>query len=548
MHSTPLSVVQRAQLIERSRTLRADVLHGRIYVDSYHLRNTSDNSNDTYPLSARSSVPFGSIRGASVSADDLRLLPDNPSEDTSAFPPSPVVTLHRSNSVSDASAQRYRDLARMRMRRRGRVKGLVETWEHASSSGSECSASEERSVSGSEVDSESETGSISDTHYSPESSSDLPSAVHDAPTHDGSQITMAVLQEPPSLTPPPPYAHVCATQAAVGNGEEEPSIEELLASSSNIPLKGARAWEADFGLGETVKRIPISASADAENPSPLSVGPNVSHGPKDDGQQSRGDSVRSKRLEIRGGTGSLAKKVKTQKRVVTAIFTGFSSGSDDASKNVGDEVPLVDHDRRASGVNSIVCSEALASLDPQNNADSALRALEESIAATRVQLEAFRVRLEQVEADTTRQEVELDRAQYFGTPYTSAFESRQRRSEASVQATVETMELPRGEMLVAGGEDWETVSLCDITRAIVARAMGWIFPYGRLGELTRDGQCRCQACTRPRPEVNDKYPSPAKKGGGLLLARMSCSVIWVSFAICAALLRRMGLGGWIRRR
>lgn len=550
VYSTPLSDIQRAQLLERSRTLRADVLRGRIYVDSYHSHEVSDHSNDIYSLSARPSTPFRSTRGASMSVDDLRSLPDNNSDECpSAFPPSPGVTLHRSNSVSDASAQRYKDLARMRMRRRGRVKGLVETWERTSTSGSECSASEEGSVSGSEAESESETDpqseSISGTSRSSESSSDLSSAVHD---HDiRSAMTYSTIpQEPPSLTPPPPYTHLCTALGVVGDEEEEPSIEELLASSSNTPLQGARAWEADFGLGETVKRIPVSESADAENPSTLAMEPKTSRGPKDDGQRTRGDSVRLKRTGARGSTGSIGKKAKAQKRVVTAIFTG--SPTDEVSEGVGDEVHSVNHHRRASGVN-----EAPARSDLQNDSEGGLRALEESIAVTRAQMDAFRVRLEEVEADTTRREAELKRAQYSGAPHSSGFELRQRRSEACVQATVEIAELPRDEMPVASARDkdvlevLESMSLCDIARAIAARAIGWLFPYGRLGVPARDDQGRARARTSSRLRVNDKYPSPAKRGGGSPVARMSCSIILVSFAICAAVLRRMGLGRWVRR-
>ncbi|KAH0833376.1 hypothetical protein J3R83DRAFT_12477 [Lanmaoa asiatica] len=555
---TPLSDVQRVQLLERSRILRADVLRGRIYVDSYHSHQVSDNSNDIYSRSARSSTPFHNIYSASVSADDLRLLPDNnTNEGEGVFPPSPAMSLHRSNSVSDASAQRYRDLARMRMRRRGKVKGLVETWERASTSGSECSASEEGSVSGSEAESESETDpdfqSISDAKHSPGSPSDLPFVLHDEPLHDVCSSladSTVVLQEPPSLTPPPPYTHVYTALGAVeGEEEEEPSIEELLASSSSIPLKGARAWEVDFGLGETVKRIPVSTSADADSAS-LVAEPDTSR-PKHDGQKTRGNSVRSKGSGLRGSTGSTGKSAKTQKRVVTAIFTG--SSSDGVPENVGDEMNLVGHHRHANGVNAVVCDKVPATSDLQNDSDGALRALEESIAATRAQMDGLRLRLEVVEADTARQEAVLERAQYSDSRCSSEFELRQRRSETNKQAAAETAELPRDETLVEGDsnrdvlEAWETMPLGGVARTIVAKAMGWLFPYGRLGVPRREDQERSQARAGSRPGVKNRYPSPAKRYGRLLVVRMSCSIILVSFAICAAVLRRLGFGRWARR-
>jgi hypothetical protein len=512
----------------------------------------SDNSNDIDSRSARSSTPFHSIRGASVSADDLRLLLDNNSGE-GALPPSPAMSLKRSNSVSDASAQRYRDLAHIRMRRRGKVKGLVETWERASTSGSECSANEEGSVSGTESESESEIGreseSISDVKRSPESPSDLSSALYDEPLHDvrSSVVDSAVTpQEPPSLIPPPLYTHIYTALGVVRDEGEEPSIEELLASSSSIPLRGARAWEADFSLGETVKRIPVSATADAGSTSGLVMEPDTSSSPQDDGQQTRGDFVRSNGSGMRRSTGNRGKSVKNRKRVVTAIFTG--SPSDDVSENAGNKMHLEDHHRHASGVNGVVRGGAHL----QNDPDSVLRALQESIAVTRAQLEAFRLRLEEVEADTARQEVMLMRARFCDSRHSSEFKLSHRRTETNGQAMTETTELRDDETFVEGVrnkdvlEGRETTPLADIARAIVARAMGWLFPYGHLGVHVPEDHDGSWARIGT-PGTNDRYRSPAKRDGRLPVARISCSLILVSFAICAAVLRRMGFGQWVRR-
>lgn len=464
-----------------------------------------------------------------MSTDDLCLFSDNNAgEDAATLIPSPAMTLHRSNSVSDASAQRYRDLARMRMRRRGRVKGLVETWERASTSGSECSTSEDGSVSGSEAESESEPDPglecVLDANDSPEPSSDR----RDATSYDDSTDAP---QEPPSSTPPPPYTPACTVQ-----GEEEPSMEELLASTSSIPLKGARAWEADFGLGETVKRIPASASTDVDRVS-LTTEPSAIRGQKDDLRRPRNDSVRSRR-SMRGCTGSRGKDTKTPKRVVTAIFTG--SPTEDVPENVGDGA---DH-RRASDADDIVGDKAPASSELQNDSDSALQVLEASVAATRAQMDALRVRLERVEADTARQEAALERAQHADVACTSGSEPRQRRLEASVQATeTETAEHPKDKNIL---EAWETLSLGDIRRALVARAMRLLFPDG-LNVPTRDDHDGSQARGDSRSGVDNKVLWPAKRGGRMALARESCGILLVSFAICATVLRRMGFGRWARR-
>ncbi|KAF8442045.1 hypothetical protein L210DRAFT_3191081 [Boletus edulis BED1] len=364
---TPFSDVQHAQLLERSRTLRADALRGRIYVDSYHSHEVSDNSQDIYSHFARSSAPLHSIRGCSASTDDLHsLLDNNTGEGQSAFPPSPVLSLHRSHSVSDTSAQRYRDLARMRIRRRGRVKGLVETWERASTSGSECSASEPESES--ETDPELE--SISDAKHSPEFPSLHPPSHDESPQNVCSSVDSS--QELPSSTPPPPYAHMHSTLEAMWDEEEEPSIDELLALSSDIPLKGARAWEADFGLGDTVKRISVPG-VDAGRPVPLVTEQGASR-PQGDDQQTKSNSVRSKGSGMRRSTGSRGKSVKTQKRVVTAIFTG--SPSSEVSENLGDWTHL-DHRRYARSSHGDIRSEVSASPGPQNDPDNALRSLED---------------------------------------------------------------------------------------------------------------------------------------------------------------------------
>ena len=532
MHSTPLSDAQRAQLLERSRTLRTDVLRGRIYVDSYHSQDVSDNSQDIHSLSAH----VTGVCGTSVSADDLCLVVENNTGDGSAaFPPSPAMTLHRSNSVSEASAQRYRDLARMRMRRRGRVKGLVETWERTR--GRECSASEEESVSGSDADQETE--SILDGDSSPEHSSDLPSDPQDASIHNvcAPHLT-GVSQEPSSLTPPPPCTHIY-----VPCGEEEPSIEELLVSSSNFPLQGARAWEADFGLGDTMKRIPLSLDTDTESPRALSIELSTASGSKDGGERTGVDYVRSrsKKSTFRGSAGRGEKSPKTQNRVVTAIFTG--SSSDGVSEGISNEVHLVGDPCCACG--------APASSDPQDGCDSAVRALEASIAVTRAQLDAFRVRLEQVETDFTKQEAELRRAQCSDAQHTIGF--MRHRSEASVQTTVETEDIPRDETLATDAKDgdvvdiWETMSLSDITRAIVTKAMQWLFPYGRLSVRAHDDEGQSLVHTGSCPGVSDRCATPAERGGRLALSRMSCSIVLISFAICTAVLRRMGFGRWVRR-
>ncbi|KAG1776919.1 hypothetical protein EV702DRAFT_1226507 [Suillus placidus] len=108
--SLSLTPGQRLYLLEASRALRAEVLRGCIWVDSYHSKNISAHSKDIYTRSTRNSNSLfnSELYNFSNSSVDLILLP---SASIGADGVSPVVTLNRSNSVSDSSAQRYRDLA-----------------------------------------------------------------------------------------------------------------------------------------------------------------------------------------------------------------------------------------------------------------------------------------------------------------------------------------------------------------------------------------------------------------------------------------------------
>ncbi|KAG1774519.1 hypothetical protein EV702DRAFT_528018 [Suillus placidus] len=488
--SLSLTPGQRLYLLEASRALRAEVLRGRIWVDSYHSKNISAHSKDIYTRSTRNSNSLfnSELYNFSTSSVDL-ILP--PSASIGADGVSPVVTLNRSNSVSDSSAQRYRDLARMRARRRGQVKGIVDTWER-----------ERGAVSGSEG---STSGSDAD------SDSDIPSAESPPPP--------ALSNSTISLTnPPPPYT-------SLKEIEDEPTIEELLASSG--PIKGARAWEEDCGLGETVKRIPAST------PAPLSL---ASTPPMVAVVETNADSNESsvkfnlnKFSDLRNG------RTNTQKRIVTAIFTGGSDKMHSASDSVPvDDVPQ--DNLHPGGVMNIldaaefevtaVESAEGVSLAPDQVAvpsddDNVIAVLEASIASTRAQLEAFRARLEIVEAQVAAQEA-------VNHAYLRPEEAQQpRNAHQPIDHSCIHDPFPAPDDIVFSGHH---LGLRSFARSIITRTMGWLYPYSHPG-------------AHPRPEVKatrSQAPSfPLVRPRILPEFRLSY-VIMFSFVLCAAVLRKVG--------
>ncbi|KAG2064973.1 hypothetical protein BDR04DRAFT_207595 [Suillus decipiens] len=485
---------QRLYLLEVSRALRADVLRGRIWVDSHHSTNVSAHSKDAYTRSMRNlDTPFNSeLYNFSTSSVDL-ILPPSASIGADGV----SVTLNRYNSVSDSSAQRYRDLASMRDRRRGQVKGLVDTWERerGAASGSE------GSMSGSDADSDSDIPSIE---------SPLPPA-----------LSNSVI----SLTnPPPPYT-------SFKEIEDEPTIEELLTSSG--PIKGARAWEEDYELGETVKRI----SAGVPVPFPLaSTSPRVAAAIEiNPGSNRSSESDLSKFSDLGNGRGN------TQKRIVTAIFTGGS----DKMVSASDSIPVDDVPQGDLGPGKVVnifnatelevtaaeSTEVVYLVPDQVGAlpddDNAIAVLEVSIASTRAQLEAFQARLEIVEAQIAAQEAVNHaylRPEQAGEP----LNAHQPTDHSYIRYP-----LPAPDSMVISGYH---LGLRSFTRSIIARTMGWLYPYSHPGAHPRpEGEAtRSQGLSvsfvRPRifPEFQLSY------------------VIMFSFVLCTAVLRKVGKT--VRRR
>ncbi|KAG2363811.1 hypothetical protein BDR07DRAFT_1608582 [Suillus spraguei] len=485
---------QRLYLLEASRALRADVLRGRIWVDP-HPTNVSAYSKDVYTRSMCNSDPLfnSELYNFSTSSVDL-ILPPSASIGADGV----SVTLNRYNSVSDSSAQRYRDLASMRDRRRGQVKGLVDTWERerGAASGSE------GSMSGSDADSDSDIPSIE---------SSLPPAL--------SNSTISL------INPPPPYT-------SLKEIKDEPTIEELLTSSG--PIKGARAWEEDYGLGETVKRIPASVPV----PFPLaSSSPRVAAAVEINPGSNRAsvECDLSKFSDLGNGRGN------TQKRIVTAIFTGGS----DKMVSASDSIPVDDVPQGDLGPGEVVnifnatelevtaaeSAEVIYLVPDQVGApsddDNTIAVLEVSIASTRAQLEAFRARLEIVEAQIAAQE-SVNHAYLRPEQAGQPLDARQPTDHSYIRDP-----LPVPDSMAISGYH---LGLRSFTRSIIARTMGWLYPYSHPG-------------AHPRPEGE----ATRSQGLSVSLVRRRIFpefqlsyVIMFSFVLCAAVLRKVGKT--VRRR
>ncbi|KAI5991101.1 hypothetical protein F5J12DRAFT_862029 [Pisolithus orientalis] len=474
---TSLSDAQISLVLDSSRTLRADSLRRRIWMDS------SD------AVNATSSSPFhGALYRNSISSTDLSTPSPNTTVDTE-IPISPPLTLHRSNSVSESFMRRYRDLAHIRVRRRGKVKGLVETWEgevnrRGSLSNTEGSICSEGSVSGSDAGSESEVSEEHDVGQAfPEEA--LSTNGSGSPTPSMADTTLI------ALNPPPPYTSINALD------EEEPSIEDLLASSGS--LEGARAWEADLRLGETVKRIPTAG------PAYPAMG------------EEKVDSIREAGLEENNDRGG--------------------SECPDVTIDPADEGPQ----NTVPNAISTVCvgvqvgdALSLANRSPSEWADQtdAICAIEASLVSTRAELETFKARLEVLEADLLHSEETSLQPSDEANGNLLQNEETLRKKDAQVSTDDgQLLQQTQDETAPYTELDWR-----GIVRSVSTGILTWLYPYTQ--PIRHRDAMNC-------PKRRKDSLSPVR-ATALPAMRLS-SIITFSFLLCAALLRRAGLTRWIRK-
>ncbi|KAI6043773.1 hypothetical protein EDC04DRAFT_2890458 [Pisolithus marmoratus] len=420
---TSLSDTQISLVLNNSRTLRADSLRSLICVDSN-----------------------------SISSVELSTSSSNTAEDTEN-PISPPLTSHRSNSVSESFMRRYRDLAHIRVRRRGKVKGLVETWERevnrqecsSSTEGSVCS---EGSVFGSDAGSESEIGEENVVGQEVENAQEHFETSHQGPSSINGSVSPTPLTADTTFiasNPPPPHTSINALD------EEEPSIEDLLASSDS--LEGVRAWEADLRLGETVKRIPTAGLAH----SAIVVLDNPQSSFLTSGEEGA-DSARAYsvgRNNVRG----------QNERTVATIYP-----EDEIPQNT-DAVSTIDVGVRACDTFS------LAGRLPSEWTEqtTAIRAVEASLASTRAELEILKARLEILEADLAHSEAISLKPCEQPNSNLHQDERQPRKKDAQVSTDDRQLLQPTQDETIRHPE----LRWTDIVRSVSTGIMTWLYPHSQ---------------------------------------------------------------------
>ena len=228
-------------------------------------------------------------------------------------------------------------------------------------------------------------------------------------------IFMSPISDSASLPPPSPSLSVT----------EEPTMEALLASSDSSGAWGARAWEEfDAAPGVTVKRLE----------EPTVSEPKISADTVSRLQTMAAFNGASKAKSVRLAKG------KQDRRVITAIFTPptceiiaspkppseafqvVGSGTDSETDNVSPVAPVADT------IDDTVVV--------QSTATEREYALEAELAETRALVNAFKVRLENVERRVAELEVEVHRNEAAREKSTS-FDSTTRTSRICISKLVD---------------------------------------------------------------------------------------------------------------
>jgi len=571
-------------LYTASRSLRSGSLRRRIWVDSYHANEISASSgevyaNGLYSRSASSVDLSADSNAVSLFSQDLAASPSSPASSISSHasglsrsksaaakvaPPAiPIPLPHRSNSVSAADyserkEQRYRELARFKTRKRG-VKDLAQNWEH-NSQGSEASMSESEfsdadSLSGDRsLEKDTEAREVQQATNVAEQDQDFIPINEPIKTeeHEGKVpvtrteaiVSVEALDGLPSqlstVDQPPPYSFS-------RDDDEEPTIEELLA---NEPVAGARAWETDFGLGQTVKRLP----SDDSSASPGSSG----------FKSARSSWKNSIRVKPGSGKSSSRASKNSQRMVVTAIFGGESDkGDDEADKKatVMDEVapelshtsslfetagnvPVVSGSFSPMRVTRAVETDtedefAVETKQEKQERDDAqedlLASIAESLASTRLMLEHFRTRLDALEQGNAASPSTVSAPELAPEP----------TEEAAQPAPEPDVVEPADSPVVTPSDDAKSPSLNDasfsqLTRAAVSKVFAWTYPAAHqpTASVRSSSPERMGART---PRSSSSAPSRSRSEVRRMLVSMKMPyLLVVSIVMCALLARDMG--------
>lgn len=286
--------------------------------------------------------------------------PETPSPTLPSHPFSSA--LYNSSSSSIDLTDEEEDSYKQRRRRRGRVYGMVQSFERSGSFSSESSVEEDS-----------------------EDRKDGGLWLQDSPSTE-EPVLMSPVDEPLPLAPPPINVPTV----------EEPTVEALLAETDISGTWGARAWEAfDVAPGVTVKRVEESPACDSDI---------------------RADTISRLQTMAAFGSARSAKSVrlpkgKQDRRVITAIFappvpeTVDDTSSDAVAPSVLDIDALSDaKDPRFEPAPTQATTELQEVVQVATPRELDLEA---ELAETRALVHAFRVRLEDVERRVADLEAEV---------------------------------------------------------------------------------------------------------------------------------------------
>ncbi|KAI0090219.1 hypothetical protein BDY19DRAFT_759377 [Irpex rosettiformis] len=342
----------RDALLAASRNLRQNVIKGRIWAG-----NTDDLELDPSSLSL-ASHPFSSA-------------------------------LYSSSSSSVDSTDDDREKYKQRRRDRGRVRGMVQTFERSGSFSSESSLEQDASP---------------EKECFQRSSQDVVTVEEPVP--------MSPINDFFSLPPSPPLPVL-----------EEPTVESLLEEVEHSGTWGARAWEEfDTAPGVTVKRVEESAVADS---------------------RTIADTVSRLQSRVAFGNAGTAKSVrlpkgKQDRRVITAIFAPPASETSEARVSASEVVHVAQSGANDKSDTVQITLPSVDSTHVQVTATKRELVLEAELAETRALVHAFRVRLEEVERKVADLEVEVHRNETTREKFVSVVTTAgTAQSEISILADIE---------------------------------------------------------------------------------------------------------------
>lgn len=401
------------------------------------------------------------------------------SSHSSSLPSQPFSPLYDSSSSSVELTDEEDSVFTKRRRVRGRVRGMVESFERSGSFSSESGLDDDDDV------------------VRPDRAAFKQWLAENAVPENAVDVVPSIAS--------PVEASVVAQEAPPF--VEEPTVEALLAETESLGAWGARAWEEfdGMGLGVTVKRVSEHVAEDA--PRPISAV-----------NADRGTWMQSLKR------GSLAKRQK-ERRVVTAVFAPAveeqAPGLPESSMEQPPDAirPLNLHEQTEYATQTPLST-------PELDADVPYSQLEAELQATRALVDAYKKRLNDVECKLAEYEQLNDtRQRQTLQPHPVAIVDVQ--VETSSSQTLGRLEESSGSNGSASGP---TSTLVSKLLAVGPSLVPSVLKRALLG-LSRAPTTRTRDHARTQGEPDSDTPSS--------ISELPQYVLLVSLGVCAVVLRLM---------